>query len=87
MATVIAPSQGSLLGTAFLVTFMSLELEPQAPLVIVQRKVLVPVLKPLTVVFGSLALANEPEPPTTDQLPEPLLGVLAAKVTLELHVV
>jgi len=55
----------------------------QAPLVIVQRSTFAPLLKPLTVVFGSFALAKLPDPLTTLQVPVPTTGVLAAKMAEE----
>jgi len=55
----------------------------QAPLVIVQRSTFAPLLNPLTLVFGSFALAKVPDPLTTLQVPVPTPGVFAAKVADE----
>ena len=43
-------------------------------------KTLVPNAKPLTVVLGVVEEVNTAEPDTTDQVPVPVVGVLAASV-------
>ena len=54
---------------------------------IVHLKVLAPMLKPLTVEVGLLALEKLPVPLTTDQVPVPMEGVLAASVAPVEHIV
>ena len=57
----------------------------QLPPAIVQRNVFSPADKLLTVVVGSLALANVPLPEITDQVPVPEVGALAASVAVVPH--
>jgi len=72
-------------GGMFRVISTSSELSPQPLLVIVQRKVFVPVFNPLTVVLGSVLFANVPAPEITDHVPVPVAGVFAASVALPVH--
>lgn len=62
----------------------SLLLEVQLPLVMVQRKTYVPVVRPVTVVFGAdgVVITCVPGPLTFVHVPEPTVGVLPASVVL-----
>ncbi len=55
----------------------------QAPLETVQEITVVPVGMPLKVVLGSPASANDPFPLTIAQAPVPMVGEVAASVTVE----
>ena len=52
----------------------------QVPLLTVQTNELVPTLKPFTCEEKEDGEVTTPEPPITDQAPEPSVGLLAAKV-------
>jgi hypothetical protein len=58
----------------------------QTPLEIVQRNTLFPVLRLETEVLGSAALENVPVPKDTVHWPEPIKGVLAARVEVVVQI-
>ena len=62
-------------------------LAEQVPLVMVHTKVFTPVVKPVTPLFGSLAVVTTPVPAITVQAPVPMVGVLAAKVAVGAQIV
>ena len=62
-------------------------LAAQVPLVIVHTKVFTPVVKPVTPLFGSLAVVTPPVPAITVHAPVPLIGVFAAKVAVGAQIV
>ena len=62
-------------------------LAAQVPLVIVHTNVFTPVVKPVTPLFGSLAVVTAPVPAITVQAPVPITGVLAAKVAVGAQIV
>jgi hypothetical protein len=64
------------------VTVTASELLLQDPLVIVHLNVFAPGLSPETVALGSFTLEKVPVPLTTDQVPVPTVGALAASVVL-----
>ncbi len=53
----------------------------QVPLVIIHSKTFVPIPKPVILVVGDKEFVIVPEPETTDHVPTPEVGVLAAIVT------
>ena len=61
---------------------VELVLEQVPALVIVHSKILVPKLKFVTVEFAANELVIIPVPLITDQVPTPVVGVLAANVAL-----
>ena len=71
----------AILGAGSTWIVMVLEVDEQVPAeVILHCKTLFPNDKPETVVVGLLELVKTALPLTTDQLPIPVVGVLAAKV-------
>ena len=62
-------------------------LAAQVPLVIVHTNVFSPVVKPVTPLFGSLAVVTAPGPAITVQAPVPITGVLAASVAMAEQIV
>ena len=62
-------------------------LAAQVPFVIVHTKVFTPVVKPVTPLFGSLAVVTTPVPAITVQAPVPITGVFAASVAMAEQIV
>ena len=62
-------------------------LAAQVPFVIVQTKVLTPVVKPVTPLLGSFAVVTAPVPAITVHAPVQMVGVLAARVAVEAQIV
>ena len=62
-------------------------LAAQVPLVMVHTNVFTPVVKPVTPLFGLLAVVTTPVPAITVQAPIPITGVLAAKVAVGAQIV
>ena len=62
-------------------------LAAQVPFVIVHTNVFTPVVKPVTPLFGSLAVVTTPVPAITVQAPVPTVGVFAAKVAVGAQIV
>ncbi len=62
-------------------------LAAQVPFVIVQTKVFVPVVKPVTPLLGSLAVVTAPVPAITVHAPVPTVGVFAASVAVGAQIV
>ena len=59
----------------------------QVPLLIIQVKVFTPVVNPVTPLVGLVGVVTVPVPAVTVQSPVPIIGVLAAKVDVALHIV
>jgi len=72
-------SEPALTVKALLVTMTSSD-ELQALLVMVQRKVFDPALRPVTGELGEVGVVIAPRPVTRDQRPEPMVGALPDKV-------
>ena len=62
-------------------------LAAQVPLLIVQTKVVTPVVKPVTPLLGSFAVVTAPVPAITVHAPVPMVGVLAASVAVGAQIV
>ena len=62
-------------------------LAAQVPFVIVQTKVVTPVVNPVTPLLGSLAVVTAPVPAITVHAPVPMVGVLAASVAVGAQIV
>ena len=71
-------------GAAIPVMTTSLKLPVQGVFAIVQRKVLFPTPNPVINELGLLGETIVPDPPISDHVPVPAVGVLAAIVALEL---
>lgn len=59
----------------------------QTPLLTVHKKVLVPVLMPVTFGLEILLLEREADPASTDQTPVPKVWVIAASVELPAQII
>ena len=66
---------------------MSSTLGVQVPLVIVQVKVLIPVVIPVTPDVGLVGVVTVPVPAVTVQSPVPIAGMFAARVAVGLQIV
>ncbi len=62
-------------------------LAAQVPFVIVQTKVVTPVVKPVTPLLESFAVVTAPVPAITVHAPVPIVGVLAASVAVAAQIV
>ncbi len=62
-------------------------LAAQVPFVIVHTKVFTPVVKPVTVELGLLAVVTAPVPAITVHAPVPITGVFAANVAVAEQIV
>ena len=54
--------------------------------VIVHSKMFAPSVRPVTVVLAEVELVTTPPPVKTDQVPTPVVGVLAARVAFGLEI-
>jgi hypothetical protein len=77
----------AVVGSGSTVIVMSSALGVQVPFVIVQVKVLTPVLIPVTPLVGLVGVVTDPVPAVTVQTPVPITGVLAASVAVAEHIV
>ena len=65
----------------------SSDVEVQTPLVMVQRKTVVPEFSPETSLVGEFAFEKVAKPLTTVHVPFPTAGVLAARVVVDEQIV
>ena len=63
------------------------DVEVQTPLVMVQRKMVVPEFNPETSLVGEFAFEKVAEPLTTVHVPFPIAGLFAASVVVEKQMV
>ena len=75
------PAAAAVGGSSRMIVMSSVE-SAQVPLLIVQRKVLAPTLRPVTPDVGEPGVSATPEPAMVDQAPVPTVAVLPSSVAV-----